>query len=42
VEIEIGVLLGQCLNRRSGEQEILMAEVEAWKRQRNASGTGIK
>jgi transposase len=42
VEIEIGVLRGQCLNRRIGERETLVAEVEAWKRQRNGSGARIK
>jgi transposase len=42
VEIEIGVLRGQCLNRRIGERETLIAEVEAWQRQRNASGDRIK
>lgn len=42
VEIEIGVLRGQCLNRRIAERETLVAEVEAWKRQRDASGARIK
>jgi len=42
VEIEIGVLRGQCLNRRIGDRETLVAEINAWKRQRNASGTRIK
>lgn len=42
VEIEIGVLRGQCLDRRIGEREVLIAEVEAWQRQRNASGARIK
>src|ERR1700694_1679537 len=35
VEIEIGVLRGQCLDRRIGERAVLDAEVEAWQRQRN-------
>ena len=39
VEIEIGVLRAQCLDRRIGERETL---VEAWQRQRNASGARIK
>ena len=42
VEIEIGVLRGQCLDRRIGERERLVAEIEAWQRQRNASGARIK
>jgi len=42
VEIEIGVLRGQCLDRRIGEREVLVSEVDAWQRQRNASGAQIK
>jgi transposase len=42
VEIEIGVLRGQCLDRRLGERDLLASEVEAWQRQRNASGARIK
>jgi transposase len=42
VEIEIGVLRGQCLDRRIGERETLIAEIGAWQRQRNASGDRIK
>src|SRR6202042_2798986 len=42
VEIEIGVLRGQCLDRRIGERGTLTAEIEAWQRQRNASGARIK
>jgi hypothetical protein len=42
VEIEIGVLRGQCLDRRIGEREVLNAEVAAWQKQRNASGARIK
>jgi transposase len=41
VEIEIGVLRGQCLDRRIGEREVLDTEIEAWERQRNASGARI-
>jgi hypothetical protein len=33
IEIEIGVLRGQCLDRRIGERERLISEVEAWQRQ---------
>lgn len=42
VEIEIGVLRGQCLDRRIGDRETLVTEIDAWKRQRNASGARIK
>ena len=42
VEIEIGVLRSQCLNRRIGARETLVAEIDAWKRQRNAAGARIK
>jgi transposase len=41
VEIEIGVLRGQCLDRRISEREVLNSEIEAWERQRNASGARI-
>lgn len=42
VEIEIGVLRGQCLNRRIESRDRLVAEVAAWERRRNASGARIK
>lgn len=42
VEIEIGVLRGQCLDRRIGERERLIAEIAAWQTQRNASGARVK
>ena len=42
VEIEIGVLRGQCLDRRIGDRAVLNTEVAAWQRQRNASGARIK
>src|SRR6202051_117321 len=42
VEIEIGVLRGQCLDRRIGEREVLVAEIAAWQRQRNASGARVQ
>jgi hypothetical protein len=38
VEIEIGALRCQCLDRRIGEGRCLTAEVETWQQQRNASG----
>jgi DDE superfamily endonuclease len=40
-EIEISVLNGQCLDRRIGERDVLSAEIEAWERQRNASGARV-
>ena len=42
VEIEIGVLRGQCLDRRIGERETLVAEVDAWQRQRNDAGARVQ
>jgi hypothetical protein len=42
VEIEIGVLRSQCLDRRIDTREKLEAEIDAWERQRNASGARIK
>ena len=42
VEIEIGVLKGQCLDRRIDEPKRLVTEVEAWERQRNAACARIK
>src|SRR3954451_10539184 len=41
-EIEISVLHGQCLGRRIGERNVLTAEIEAWERQRNASGARVR
>lgn len=41
VEIEIGVLRGQCLDRRISERDRLVAEIAAWERQRNAAGARI-
>ena len=42
VEIEIGVLRSQCLDRRIAERERLVSEIAAWVRQRNAAATRIK
>ena len=42
VEIEIGVLRGQCLDRRIASREKLASEVAAWERQRNDSGARIR
>jgi transposase len=41
VEIEIGVLAGQCLDRRIESYEQLVAETAAWERQRNAADARI-
>ena len=47
-EIEIGVLRGQCLDRRIsdpnwrlGDPNWLRREIDAWERQRNAAGARI-
>src|SRR6202042_3582780 len=42
VEIEIGVLRSQCLDRRIATQEQLASEIAAWERQRNSSRARIK
>ena len=42
VEIEIGVLRGQCLARRIDDPEQLRREISAWERQRNAARSRIK
>ena len=42
VEIEIGVLRGQCLDRRIATRKRLVSEIDAWQRQRNHSGARIK
>jgi hypothetical protein len=42
VEIEIGVLRGQCLNRRIGERNKLVSEIDAWQKQRNSAKARIK
>ena len=42
VEIEIGALRSQCLDRRIASHEYLISEIVAWERQRNASGARIK
>jgi len=41
VEIEIGVLRSQCLDRRIDSRQILVREIAAWQRRRNASGARI-
>jgi hypothetical protein len=42
VEIEIGVLRSQCLDRRIKEPSQLVSEIDAWERARNAAGARIK
>lgn len=42
VEIEIGVLRGQCLDRRIGERSKLEKEIRSWERARNKAGARIK
>src|ERR1700686_2596628 len=42
VEIEIGVLRGQCLARRIDDPKRLRREITAWERQRNAARSRIK
>ncbi len=41
-EIEIGVLRGQCLDRRIDNRERLKREIAAWQRQRNATGARVE
>jgi DDE superfamily endonuclease len=42
VEIEIGVLRGQCLDRRIDDAKWLRREIAAWERQRNTERARIK
>src|SRR5437667_1754854 len=42
VEIEIGVLRGQCLDRRIDNPKRLRREIAAWERKRNAARSRIK
>jgi hypothetical protein len=41
VEIEIGVMVRQCLSRRIAEKTTLVSEIAAWQRRRNAERAGI-
>lgn len=41
VEIEIGVMSQQCLDRRIGDIETLTKELAAWERERNGAGATI-
>jgi transposase len=42
VEIEIGVMVQQCLDRRIPDKDTLVTEVARWERRRNAEGAKIK
>jgi transposase len=42
VEIEIGVMVSQCLDRRIPDKATLVAEITAWERRRNAERAGIR
>lgn len=42
VEIEIGVLRGQCLDRRIDDPKRLASEIAAWQQQRNVAGARTK
>lgn len=42
VEIEIGVMVAQCLNRRIPDKPTLVSEVAAWERRRNREKASIK
>ena len=42
VEIEIGVLRGQCLDRRIDDPKCLIPEIAAREKQRNDAGSRIK
>ena len=42
VEIEIGVLRSQCLDRRIDDKQTILAEVAAWQQRRNAEGAQIQ
>jgi transposase len=42
VELEIGVLHGQCLDRRIGDRKKLISEIAAWEKQRNEARARIR
>jgi hypothetical protein len=42
VELEIGVLRGQRLDRRIGDRKKLISEIAAWVKQRNKTRARIK
>ena len=41
VEIEIGILRGQCLDRRIGQHDTLVVEIDAWQQRRNTERARI-
>ena len=42
VEIEIGVMVGQCLDRRIGDKAALASEIKEWEQRRNRERARIK
>ena len=42
VEIEIGVLVNQCLDRRIADRDTLRRELASWQRRRNAERARVK
>ena len=42
VEIEIGVLKAQCLDRRIDTRDVLEREIAAWEPTRNAAGARVQ
>ena len=40
-EIELNVLIGQCLKRRISELEVMRSEVKAWESARNGMTAGV-
>lgn len=42
VEIEIGVMVSQCLDHRIPDHAILITEIAAWERRRNAEEARVK
>ena len=42
VEIEIGIMVRQCLDRRIPDKKILISEIAAWERRRNAEAVTIR
>ena len=42
VEIELGVMRGQCLDRRLGRLEQVCQEIAAWEQQRNAAQARVE
>jgi hypothetical protein len=41
VEIEIGVMVGQCLSRRIADKATLVSEIAHWERRRNRERASI-